>query len=62
MNIDDQTKLDALRWRCLLRHANVEYRSAPGWDLLLRLRTPSDYLTATEAVDYLLLSGVTQVE
>lgn len=31
MNIDDKTKLDALRWRCLVRLATVEYHGPPGW-------------------------------
>lgn len=63
MNIDDQTKLDALRWRCLVRLATVEYHGPPGWDISLRLPTDlPDHLTATDAVDYLLLSGATRVE
>lgn len=63
MNIDDQTKLDALRWRCLVRFATVEYHSSPSWDISLRLSVGiPDYPTATDAVDYLLLSGATRVE
>lgn len=63
MNIDDQTKLDALRWRCLVRLATVEYHSSHTWDMSLRLPVGiPDYPTATDAVDYLLLSGATRVE
>lgn len=63
MNIDDQTKLDALRWRCLVRLATVEYHGHPSWDISLRLPLDlPDHLTATDVVDYLLLSGATRVE
>lgn len=63
MNIDDQTKLDALRWRCLVRLATVEYHGPPGWDISLRLPVSApDQLTATDAVDYILLSGAPRVE
>ena len=63
MNIDDQTKLDALRWRCLVRLATAEYHAYPSCDISLRLSLDiPDYLTATDAVDYLLLSGATRVE
>jgi hypothetical protein len=65
VNIDDQTKLDALRWRCLLKHAFVMYPPSPDTEFSISLFLPvmpPQYMTAESAVDFILLRGYPESE